>query len=337
MVDTVTTSGKSYKLLTGLARTGSASIRNPMMSACATWGLLLLAHLLSVDRDIGTSLALALTGALFISGYAVCRRVLVPALPIPDRDIFLLVCVSLTVFAVEAIHFGLPLLGGARYDKFGFPVAHHLVWQIWLAPLLARRRNTVYLIVALSVGMLLFNRQLMLLATIGYLLRMGVRGLGLPFVGLILGLAAIGVFRTASLGISLMSYGGLDGLPLAGVGFLILLYVLGPYYSSFGMSGSADAFSSFQAYWNTMPEWMIFTKVGIPAELSLGLFYTAVALAVVVLTRCKLYELRLLGILIHVLAFMTFFSNVLLSTPLIAAFLVLAFIRRTQGLVRPDL
>jgi hypothetical protein len=321
--------------------TGSHLLRNPMAPGLATWLLLVVAHLVSSGRSTSTSMALLAVGIWFGALFYVLRHVRIPLPWVPPRDVKLIVLGGLGVLTLEMIYFGgLPLLGSVKYYEFGFPFLHHIVFTIWVLPLLAPRHNGLYLAVALIAGAAMFNRQLMLLAMAGFLLRKGLRHIAVP---MLVGAAvvALGSLRNRLYGID-EAVTAQDGV-LGGLGFLgsflfwAYLYVVGPYDVTFGSGGSETDFVFTGAYWNTVPDWTVLTHLGLPTAVALGAFYTLIAGLVIVLTRTRLYEARLFGTLIHMMSFLAFFSSALLSTPVIGSLLVVAFIRRIQQLREQDI
>jgi hypothetical protein len=257
---------------------------------------------------------------------------------VPERDVQLLLAAGLWVLLLEAAYFGgLPIFGQVKYNEFGFPVLHHIVFAMWAAPVLAPRRSGLYLGVALLAAAVMFNRQMMLLALIGYLLRSGMRNILLPM--LIIGaMVVLGSMRNELHDVqeNVVQGGEFVSGPLGGVLFWGYLYVLGPYMATFGADDPDIGSVEVTAYWNTVPEWAVLTKIGVPVELSLALFYPLAGAIVLFLTRVKLFEARVFGILTHVLCFVTFFSSTLLSTPVIGSALVISFVRRIQQVREPD-
>lgn len=322
------------------AATGSELLRNPMAPGLATWVLLVIAHLVSPGRSAATSVALLGVGIWFGALFWLLRGLCIPLPWVPPRDVKLIVLGGLGVLLLEVIYFGgLPLFGSVRYYEFGFPFLHHIVFALWVAPLLAPRYNGLYLGLVLLAGASMFNRQLMLMALAGFLLRKGLRHIGVP---LLVGVAVVGLgsLRNRLYGIEEVvgAAGGPGGGIAESLGFLgsflfwAYLYVVGPYDVTFGSGGSETDVVFTGAYWNTVPDWTVLTHLGLPTAASLAAFYTLLAGLVIVLTRVRLYEARLFGALIHTMSFMAFFSSALLSTPIIGSMLVVAFVHRIQQL-----
>lgn len=315
---------------------GSHVLRNPASPALLTWFLLVSAYAIQGEFSGPLPILLACAGLLFGVLFILARPVSVPLPQVPERDVALLVCASLTALTIEATYFGLPILGGVAYNEFGFPIVHHITATIWIAPLLAPRHNRVYLGLALAVGAVLLNRQLMLLALIGYLMRRGIRGVILPVI-LMLSLVALGSIRNQMLSVeaAVDANDQLLGGALSELLFWTYLYVLGPYHATFGVLPSRSPID-IEAHWNTVPEWAVFSSLGFPLGISLIAFYLILAATVVLLTRLRVYEARIFGLLLHVLAFVTFFSSTILSTPIIGSWLIIVFLRRAQQLGKPN-
>jgi hypothetical protein len=125
----------------GSAGQGSKLLRNPMMPALITWSLLCVAHVLIPMPADSATWSLVSSGIIFVIAYGVMRRVRIPLPWVPERDVKLLVAAAYLVLLLEAFYFGLPITGGVAYSEFGFPILHHIVFSIWVAPLLAPRRH----------------------------------------------------------------------------------------------------------------------------------------------------------------------------------------------------
>jgi hypothetical protein len=321
------------------AATGSHLLRNPMAPGLAAWLLLCVAHVIS-GGNAGTSKALFAVGVWFGALFYVFRHVRIPLPWVAPRDIKLISLLALWVLLLEMIYFGgLPLFGTVRYYEFGFPFLHHIVFALWVVPLLAPRRNALYLCLVLVAGAAIFNRQIMLLALAGFLLRKGLRHIGVP-LGVGAAVVALGSLRNRVYGIEEIVLVPSDaGGGLGFIGSLLFwayLYVVGPYDVTFGTGGSATGIVLTSAYWSTVPDWAVLTNFGVPTAVSLAAFYSIIAGLVILLTRLRLYEARLFGALIHTMSFMAFFSSALISTPVIGSLLVVAFVHRIQQLREPD-
>jgi len=317
---------------------GSPVLRNPMTPGLLTWVLLFAAHLLGGDISSPLTFVLAGTGLVFLALFVVLRRAPVPLPWVPEREVQLFLLAALGIFALEAVYArGLPVLGSAEYTEFGLPVLHHVVFSLWVLPLIAPRRPALYLAAALGVGIAMFSRQLIILAVISYLMRVSLRNVGFMLV-VGVGVVALGSLRNTVLGVEEVvgQAGELVGGPLGHLLFWVYLYLLGPYSVSFGNAGLDTGPVEVANYWNTLPDWYLLTRVGLPAELALVAFYSVVALMVVLLTRLRSFEARMFGTCMHLLCYMTFFSNTLLSTPVIGTFLVIIFIHRGQQIARPQ-
>jgi hypothetical protein len=235
---------------------------------------------------------------------------------------------------LEASYFGLPIAGGVDYNEFGFPILHHIVFSIWVAPLLAPRNHLFYLGAALLVGLVLLHRQVMVLAVACYFMRCGVKNLLMPIL-VVVALALLGTLRNYLLGVNIAA-GMASDAPvgmLAEFAFWGYLYTVGPYNASLGAHVDIGTFLDVGSYWNTVPEWAVLRFVGVPVTASLPLFYLLLAGAVVFLTRTRMFEARLFGVLLHCLALITFFSSTILQTPIIGTFLIVAAIRRGQQIL----
>lgn len=305
--------------------------RNPLMPGLVTWLLLMIGYWAAGSSGSSDGAMLLAIGGMFAVLFFLGRYAPVRLPQVPERDGILLLAIGLGAFVLEAGYFGLPILGQVNYTEFGFPVVHHVVFTLWTAPLLARRRPFVHLLVALGVGAMIFNRQMMLLSMIAYLMRVGSRGFFAPIV---VGVAvvALGSLRNQLLGVEevVRQDGQFLSGPLGGLLFWGFLYSAGPYSATFGAATGVEGPINLADYWNTVPEWAVLAKIGFPLGLSLAVFYPLLAVLVAVLTRARSYEAQIFGILIHVLSYMTFFSATLLSTPLIGCFLVIVAIRRMQ-------
>lgn len=321
------------------AATGSDLLRNPMAPGLAAWLLLCVAHVVSGGSS-ATATQLLAVGIWFGALFLLFRRVRIPLPWVPPRDVKLIVIGGLGVLFLEMIYFGgLPLFGSVRYYEFGFPFLHHIVFALWVVPLLAPRRNALYLGLVLVAGAAMFNRQIMLLALAGFLLRKGMRHIGVPLL-VAAAVVGLGSLRNRLYGIDevvLLPNGA--GPSLGALGSLLFwayLYIVGPYDVTFGSGGSETGIIFTGAYWNTVPDWAVLTNFGAPTAVSLAAFYTIIAGLVIVLTRLRLYEARLFGALIHTMSFMAFFSSALISTPVLGSLLVVAFVHRIQQLREQD-
>jgi hypothetical protein len=318
----------------GSAGQGSKLLRNPMMPALITWSLLCVAHVLIPMPADSATWSLVSSGIIFVIAYGVMRRVRIPLPWVPERDVKLLVAAAYLVLLLEAFYFGLPITGGVAYSEFGFPILHHIVFSIWVAPLLAPRRHLFYLGAALLVGVVLLHRQVMVLAVACYLMRCGVRNVVVPIL-VVVALALLGTLRNYLLGVSIAA-GMASDAPvgmLAEFAFWGYLYTVGPYSVSLGAQAYLGTFLDVSLYWNTVPEWAVLRFVGVSVPASLPLFYLLMAGLVVFLTRLRLFEARLFGVLLHCLSLITFFSSTILQTPIIGTFLIVAAIRRGQQIL----
>ena len=324
--------------MNGKPAEGSALLRNPMAPGIVVWLLLVIANVLTLESTAEKTVPLAVIGCVFVALFVFGRRVRVPLPKVPPRDVLLLFVAGWFVLAFEAAYFGgLPLFGQVAYNKFGLPILHHVVFSMWVVPLLAPRRAALYLAGVLLAAALMFNRQMMLLALIGYLMRAGARRVFVPMV-VAASLVVLGSLRNTLHDVQevVRQSGELVTGPLGSLLFWGYLYVLGPYMVTMGGDAGAATAIEVSDYWNTVPDWAVFTNVGFAPEWSLALFYPAVALVVVLLSRSRSFEGKAFGAIIHVMCFVTFFSNTLLSTPVIGSILVVAFLRRMQQYGRPQ-
>lgn len=238
----------------------------------------------------------------------------------------ILLCASVAALVVEFAIFGIPLLGGSVYNEFGLPMLHHLAVSQWLLLLFYPRHRKRNLIISLTIAVLLFNRQMALFTIISFLMTTNTSlklGKVVVLGALVLaGASIIGLMRNSSLGVD---SGGLTALGSAQniqMFFYILLYLLGPVQSVFGAAESGWELSLGQ-YWNTLPEWMVFALwFQIPPAVSFVLFYGLFLMAGLLLSASRFREVNILGVLVHVYIFFSFFSNVLISTPIIASWLI---------------
>lgn len=232
---------------------------------------------------------------------------------------------SLSALAVELAYFGVPLLGGVAYNEFGWPVIHHLAAAYWLLILFGTRHRMLDFLVTIAIASLLFNRQMALFATLAlFMTRPMNTGRFLSFGLLaVAAMAALGALRNSTLGVDTSA---LDGdVPLSSPLFFIYLYLTGPLNAAFGSNAAWD--TQLASYWNTLPEWFLFSKVlGLAPAASFAIFYTSAALLSAVCRRASDWRVKAFGWLIHIYAFFSFFSNVLIGTPIIASFAIIAMV-----------
>lgn len=305
-------------------------LRHPAMPASAAAGLLLAGYALSaVLGEFGffppaslIIITIFCTGMAFLGAGA---KIELPKLP--ERAASFLRAVSLLSITTELLYFGAPLLGSVPYNEFGWPVVHHLAVMHWLLVLFATKKKNLDLCISLGIAVVLFNRQMALFAILSYLLTTSLPTKRLLVSGLIVAtsLLLLGVLRNRTLEVDTSAAVG-EGLaaPVSGALFFIYLYLTGPLYSALELS--SDLWDNqLSAFWNTVPEWaQLSASTDIPPALSFMLFYGLCALVALGLRRSRSWELRCLGTLIHVYSFFSFFSGVLLSTPIIANFLAVS-------------
>lgn len=245
-----------------------------------------------------------------------------PPPTLDERVVSVLRGVSLLAICVELLYFGVPLLGSVPYNEFGWPVVHHVAVMHWLLVLLGRKHKILDLVIALSIAILLFNRQMALFTLLAYLMTtaMSYRKALTAAIAAVCFVSLVGIIRNEVFRIE-TNVTSVD-LPFFDSLFFVYLYLTGPLVS--GLALNSDLFDAqLSAYWNTVPEWAILSaKCGIPPALSFAIFFGIVGAISYWLRRTRTWETRCLGLLIHVYSYFCFFSGVLLSTPIIAGFLI---------------
>jgi hypothetical protein len=279
---------------------------------------------LPASRSDAWLLGALLIGLLLL--YRATRRFVLLVPEIPEEAIAILAIGSGLALAVELAMFGVPLFGQVAYDEFGFPGLHHLAVAQWILPLFARRNRAWYLAYALLAAVLLFSRQMALHALIAYLIatRFNPRQfLAIVVIGFA-SIFALGYYRNLVIGADLSSdiervlqidtYGVLD---------FVVLYMVGPYVSTLATSNT-DLVRVISDYWNTFPEWYMFsTLTGVPPLASLVLFYALVSAIAIACNRSGSWSLQLFSMPFHIISIFCFFSHVLFTTPVIVLFLIL--------------
>lgn len=245
-----------------------------------------------------------------------------PPPTLDERVVSVLRGVSLGAICLELLYFGAPLLGSVPYNEFGWPVVHHVAVMHWLLVLFGRRHKVLDLFIALCIAILLFNRQMALFALLAYLMTttMSRKKAAIAAIAAISFVSLVGVLRNQVFSIDTTRTGD---LPFFDTLFFVYLYLTGPLVS--GLALNSDLFDAqLSAYWNTVPEWAILSvHWGIPPALSFATFFGVVGAISYWLRRARSWEARCLGSLIHVYSYFCFFSGVLLSTPIIAGFLLI--------------
>lgn len=307
----------------------TALLQAPGMPALLTAALLCVGYGVAVfvgEQDPvppASLIAIALFAALLA---AALSRHGAPLPTLNERAATVLRIASVSSFAVELAYFGAPLFGALPYNEFGWPVIHHLAVMHWVLVLFGTRHKTLDLLITVVIATLLFNRQMALFGVLAYLMtqRMHIGRLVAAAAAAIGLMALVGTLRNLTLEVDTASLAETSGLSLGGPLFFLYLYLLGPLHVGLGLeSPTWDNYLS--VFWNTVPEWaQPAVATGLPPLLSFVLFYGTTVLASYRLRRSKDWFLRVLGSLIHVYLFFTFFSGVLLSTPIIANFLEVA-------------
>lgn len=242
--------------------------------------------------------------------------------------------ISLSSIIIEFIYFGIPILGGTPYNEFGFPVMHHFATMYWMVILFGVKKNHFFdFLISLAIAILLLNRQLMLFSILAYLISSG-DNLYDIFKKMILPIFLVfiaGAIRNIILDIDASTAINNDtndgyGLVLTASFFFITLYLIGPIYSAFGVE-SDYWLNGMSKFWNTVPEWARFAADGyVSIEFSYILFYGAIILTIQIflLTKTKFFSNA--SIILIIYAYFTFFSSVILSTPIIFNYILLYFV-----------
>lgn len=229
----------------------------------------------------------------------------------------------------ELLYFGIPLLGNLSYTEFGFPVIHHISLMMWMLVIFSNKNQKLYLVLHTMYCLLIFNRQYILIGLLAFLFS-SKKYLSTQFKITILGLVVLflsflGNLRNQQLGVDFTPFDGFISLPLLPYYDFILFFILGPINAT--LDNVSYTFSEIiLSYWNTKPEWALFMEYGVDAGQSFLIFYSI--LVAIYITIHKLIPSRrevYLPILI-LYTFLTFFSNVIVSTVFLANFLVLEFI-----------
>jgi len=242
------------------------------------------------------------------------------------RAVVLVRIASLCALSLELMWFGVPLLGQVPYNEFGWPVIHHLAVVHWVLVLFGDKRKGLDLLISLVIAALVFNRQLAMFAVLAYLMTkpMTLGRLGFIGLGAIALMALLGAVRNQVLDVDTSAFEDASGFVFAGPLFFIYVYLLGPLHVGLGME--SEIWDNFLInYWNTVPEWaLLVSRLEVPAPVSFLFFYGTTALVATALRRSRSWNLRSAGSLIHCYTFFSFFSWVVLSTPVISNFLVVA-------------
>ena len=303
--------------------------KNPALPAVITSLLLLCGYIIAVMMD--NQSPLPPTNLLLIVMSAITMYILFnrSARRIPQMSERAASCIrllSLLCIMAEFIHFGVPLFGSVPYNEFGWPVVHHVAVMGWVLVLFGERYRKYDFVTALVIAVMLFNRQLALFALLAYLMtsRYSFWRLGGYLLVALLSVILLGVMRNLVLGVDTAGngmeemYGG-ENL------FFIFLYLMGPMYSTNSLDSSLwDNYLSL--YWNTIPEWALLSQAtGMYSWISFILFYGFFCSLVFFFRYSKHPKLQVFGFLIYSYIYFSFFSNVLVSTPVIANFSIILF------------
>lgn len=264
------------------------------------------------------------------------KRFVVPLLT--ERATTFLRALSILAVAIELAYFGVPLIGSIPYNEFGWPVVHHVAVMQWLLILFGKRRKRMDLGISLFISAILFNRQMALFSILAYLMTVPMNKKRILVAGIVAAtfVMLLGALRNQVLDVDTSGIEDVVSLPMSGSLFFIYLYLTGPIHSGLGLSSTLWD-TQLGIYWNTVPEWALFSsRLNVSPELSFALFYGTCALLAQRLRNARTWELRCLGTLIHVYTFFSFFSNVLLSTPIIAGFLLVITARRLYPTRKPS-
>ena len=303
--------------------------KNPALPAVITSLLLLCGYIIAVMMD--NQSPLPPTNLLLIVMSAITMYILFnrSARRIPQMSERAASCVrllSLLCIMAEFIYFGVPLFGSVPYNEFGWPVVHHVAVMGWVLVLFGERYRKYDFVTALVIAVMLFNRQLALFALLAYLMtsRYSFWRLGGYLLVALLSVILLGVMRNLVLGVDTAGngmeemYGG-ENL------FFIFLYLMGPMYSTNSLDSSLwDNYLGL--YWNTIPEWALLSQAtGMYSWISFILFYGFFCSLVFFFRYSKHPKLQVFGFLIYSYIYFSFFSNVLVSTPIIANFSIILF------------
>lgn len=303
--------------------------KNPALPALITSLLLLCGYMIAVLMD--NQSPLPPTNLILIVMSAVTLYILFirSALKIPqisERAAFCIRLLSLLCIMAEFIHFGVPLFGSVPYNEFGWPVVHHIAVMGWVLVLFGERYRKYDFVTALVIAVMLFNRQLALFALLAYLMtsRFSLSRLGGYLLVALLGVTLLGVMRNLVLGVDTAG-SGMEEMYGGGNLFFVFLYLMGPMYSTNSLDSNLwDNYLSL--YWNTIPEWALLSQAtGMYSWISFILFYGFFCSLVFFFRYSKHPKLQVFGFLVYAYIYFSFFSNVLVSTPVIANFSIILF------------
>lgn len=246
--------------------------------------------------------------------------------PVSSLGLITLRTIILIIFSLEIFYFGMPILGSIPYNEFGFKIFHFFVGTSWLLILINKKFYWIDLAIPILIGVIILNRQLILLTFICLIISHGVskKYLVTSFFIIIFFLSGLGVIRNSILDLDYVN----NTVPFFSELFFIYLYLIGP----FAVATDTESLfyeTNFSVYWNTSPEWIFFSNLipSLPEYLSYFLFYFTSGLLILILNKSKVIYLRDLSVLIFVLSFVSFFSSTLISLEIIATFLILFTLR----------
>jgi hypothetical protein len=301
--------------------------KKPSTPALIAGLILLIGYILStLFQEQITEIPVQLVGILLstILLVVVYRRKLIKIPNISEKAIKLIRYISLISITSELIYFGFPLLGSVPYNEFGWPVIHHLSVTTWVLVLFGNRRKNLDLCLTILIAVVIFNRQLALYAILSYLLTTKLTKKQTIIGGVILTIIILylGVIRNNTLGVDTSNdttSTNLENSPL----FFIYLFLLGPLHTSLSMS--SEMWDNYLSnYWNTLPGWMIPSNLfDLQPAVSFILFYGIFSLISYFLSKIRCLHIKIFGLLIQVYLYFSFFSNVLISTSIIANYLIL--------------
>lgn len=310
-------------------RTINPVFKNPALPALITAFFLISGYILSIVLDNQLilppiNLILIVISAITIYIFLNSSNLRIPQ--ISERAASCIRFLSLLSIFAEFVYFGVPLLGSVPYNEFGWPLIHHVAVMGWVLVLFGERYKKYDFVLVLVISVMLFNRQLALFALLAYLIssRYSFWKLGIYFLLAMLGVILLGMIRNQGLGVEI-NESGMENLYMIENFFFIFLYLMGPLYSTNLLD--SDLWNNYMSpYWNTIPEWAMLSQIlGLQNWISFFLFYGFFCSLVFLFTYSRHPKLQVLGFLILFYLYFSFFSKVLISTPVIANFLVIIF------------
>lgn len=315
-------------------------VLHPIAPAFVTSLLLLLGALISSFIGFAGAqelLSLSILSSLLLGVLLGTRHLVLPVIKWPEPLPLLFVMAASFVLVLELLIFGVPLLGQVSYTEFGLPILHHLVAMQWIAILFSENRRFTYLLISVVSAILIFNRQLILLSIISFLISSNIsviRSLSLGALSLA-SIILLGLYRSTLQGAEI------SNVPFLQVSdqvfsslFFIVLYILGPFQTVFSDNDPLwERF--FQPYWNTVPEWALFNSAfDVNAYLSFVLFYGFFFILVIYFSKLKSKIMISFSTILHTMLFFTFFSRIVLTSSFIAIALALVGIGTFLLIVR---